>query len=187
MLKQIPGFEHYSVSDDGLVLNTATGAVKKPTVNKVNGYLYVDLYQDGKRTKRPVHRLVAEAFVPNPEGKPTVDHADGNRTNNSTANLRWASYGEQNSRFGVRGVRSNAVIAIHYEEKRKKRGGGHEEWLGVDSVQRFDSITDAAAAFGVSLGNISLMLKNGTIGRRGKMRGYKFEYANGKRATHRNV
>jgi predicted DNA-binding WGR domain protein len=51
----------------------------------------------------------------------------------------------------------------------------------------FGSITDAARYFDVSLGNISLMLKHGEIGRRGKMRGYRFEYQNGSRAERKNV
>ncbi len=187
MLKPIPGYENYSVSEEGVIVNTSTGSVKKPTLNKANGYLYVDLYRGNKRSKRPVHRLVAESFVPNPEGKPTVDHADGNRQNNKASNLRWATFSEQNSRFETTGVRSDPVVVLHYTEKRKKRGGGHEEWLDVDSVMRFDNITKAAEHFGCTLGNISMMLKEGTIGRRGKMRGFKFEYADGERKYHRNV
>lgn len=187
MLKPIPGYGSYSVSDDGIVVNATTGTVKRPTLNKSNGYLYVDLYREGKRAKRPVHRLVAEAFVPNPEGKPTVDHADGDRTNNSADNLRWATFSEQNSRFATGGVRSEAVIALHYGEKRRKRGGGHEEWLGVDRVLSFSSISEAAIHFGCSAGNISLMLKAGTIGRRGRTRGFRFEYTSGERKRHRDV
>lgn len=187
MLKPIPGYENYSVSEEGVVVNTSTGAVKKPTLNKANGYLYIDLYRDGKRTKRPIHRLVAELFVPNLDGKPTVDHVDGNRRNNRASNLRWATFSEQNSRFETAGVRSDPVLVLRYGEKRKKRGGGHEEWLDVHSVMRFDSITRAAQYFGCTPGNISMMLKAGTIGKRGKMRGLKFEYANGKRKYHRNV
>lgn len=187
MLKPIPGYENYSASDEGVVVNTSTGAVKKPTLNKANGYLYVDLYRDNKRAKRPVHRLVAELFVPNEDGKPTVDHADGNRQNNKASNLRWATFSEQNSRFETSGVRSDPVLVLHYGEKRKKRGGGHEAWLDVDSVMRFDSIAKTAQHFECTTANISLMLKSGEIGRRGKMRGFKFEYADGKRKCHRNV
>lgn len=185
--RKIRGFENYSVSDSGLVRNDSTGIAKTPTLNKRNGYYYVDLYQGNKRAKRPIHRLVAEAFLPNPEHKRTVDHIDGVRTNNDASNLRWATFSENNSRFETVGTRSERIAVFHYVEERKKRGGGHLRWVSVDNVLNFDSITDAARHFGVSLGNISLMLKHGEIGRRGKMRGYRFEYLDGRRAEHRNV
>lgn len=120
--------------------------------------------------------MLAEAFIPNPTNKPTVDHKDGNRANNALNNLRWATYSEQNSRFETVGVRSQKVKVTHYDEKRKKRGGGHLEWLEIDNELIFDRISDVATYFNVSVGNISLMLKSGVIGKRGKMRGYKFEY-----------
>lgn len=174
----------YSIDEHGTVRNDETGKTKKPYCNKRNGYLYVDLWENNRSIKRPIHRLIAEAFIPNPDNKPTVDHIDGNRQNNSLKNLRWASYSEQNSRFETVGVRSQKIKATHYKEKRKPRSGGHEEWLDADVILFFDRITDAADHFGVSIANISTMLKQGTVGRRGKMRGYLFEYVDGNRITH---
>lgn len=174
---------NYSINEQGEVRNDATGRIKTPYVNVANGYLTVDLYQNNKSTKVTVHRLLAEAFIPNPENKPTIDHKDGNRQNNSLSNLRWATYSENNSRFDSVGVRSEKITVTHYKELRKKRGGGHEAWLDVDEVRYFESITQVAEAFDVTVGNISLMLEKGTIGQRGKMRGYKFEYTDGKRTT----
>lgn len=54
-----------------------------------NGYLQVGLNQNGKLQKASVHRLVAEAFIPNPDGKPNVGHIDGNKQNNAVENLEW--------------------------------------------------------------------------------------------------
>lgn len=181
--KKIKRNENYSINELGEVRNDLTGKIKKPTINKSNGYLCVDLYMNNKRTKECIHRLVAEAFIPNIENKLTVDHIDGDRTNNSIENLRWATYSENNSRFNTKGVRSQKVKVTHYMEKRKKRGGGHEQWLDIDNVMYFDRISDVAEYFNLTISNISLLLKEGNIGRRGKTRGYKFEYLDSKRAT----
>ena len=175
--KKIKHNENYSISENGKVRNDNTKKLKRPYINKQNGYMYVDLWENNKSTKCPIHRLLAETFIPNPESKPCVDHKDGNSQNNSLSNLRWASYSENNSRFGTIGVRSEAIIVKRYDEKRKKRGGGHIAWGKVISEERYDRIKDAADKFNVTIGNISNMLKSGEIGRRGKMRGFKFEYA----------
>lgn len=178
MWNKVSRNDNYSINDKGQVRNDNTGLIKTPTLNKRNGYLVVDLYNNNQREKVPIHRLVAEAFISNPENKLTVDHADGNRENNSIENLRWATYSEQNSRFGTNGVRSDQVIVKRYAEKRKKRGGGHESWLGIIETFYFDSIKETAEYFGYHHGNISQMLKKGTIGKRGRTRGYQFSYKN---------
>lgn len=168
--------EYYSINRSGQVRNDKIGAIKTAYVNPANGYLTVDLYRDNKAEKVTVHRLLAESFIPNPEDKPCVDHKDGNRLNNSLSNLRWATYSENNSRFNTDGVRSERIRVTHYKEMRKKRGGGHMAWIEIDRVEYFNKIKDCADRFGCTQGNLSLMLKSGTIGRRGKMRGYLFEY-----------
>ena len=60
---------------------------------------YLRIRYNGKRYC--IHRLVAETFITNPEGKPTVDHIDMNNLNNDVSNLRWATYSEQNRNRGV--------------------------------------------------------------------------------------
>ena len=181
--KKIKHNQNYSINEHGQIRNDTTGKTKTPFVDKANGYLTVDLWQDNKVKKYTIHRLLAELFIPNPDNKPTVDHKDGNRQNNSLDNLRWADYSEQNSRFDTVGVRSQKIKVSHYEEIRKKRGGGHEAWGRVDRTMYFDRISDTAEYFGVTISNISLMLQKGSIGMRGKMRGYKFEYLTGHRIT----
>ncbi len=174
--KKIDRNPNYSVNEKGEVRNDFTKRIKRPFMNKGNGYLIVDLYKNNKSQKVPIHRLVAEAFIPNPTNKATVDHIDGNRQNNAVSNLRWATYSENNSRFKTVGVRSEAIIVKKYAEKRKKRGGGHEAWLDILEEREFSSITMAASFFDCTISNISLMLEKGTIGKRGKMRGYQFLY-----------
>jgi len=167
---------NYSINEDGEVRNDITGRIKKPFANKRNGYLSVDLYKDNKSKKVSIHRLVAEAFIPNIENKATVDHIDGNRKNNSVNNLRWATYSENNSRFGTIGVRSEPIVVKHYAEERKKRGGGHLAWLDVIETLEFESISETAKYFNCTTSNISQMLLLGTIGKRGRTRGYQLLY-----------
>ena len=61
-----------------------------PTPDK-NGYMRLSLYQNNKRMNCSVHRLMAIAFIPNPENLPQIDHIDQNKTNNDLSNLRWAT------------------------------------------------------------------------------------------------
>lgn len=159
--KTIKQNKNYSINENGVVKNNATGIIKKPYKNVKNGYLYVDLWNNNKAKKHAIHRLIAEHFIPNPLNKPTVDHIDGNRTNNAISNLRWATYSEQNSRFNTHGVRSQKVIVTKSES---------------DLKMVFESITDVANYFGVCLSSISQMIKKGTYGKRGKTRNYMFQY-----------
>ena len=182
MWKKIDRNNNYSINVNGEVRNDITKHIKKPFINKKNNYLTVDLYKNNKSEKVPIHRLIAEAFIPNPENKPTVDHIDGNRQNNAIDNLRWATYSEQNSRFETAGVRSEAIIVKHFAEERKKRGGGHLAWLDVIETLEFESISETAEYFGCTISNISLMLEKGTIGQRGITRGYQFSYKSGERS-----
>lgn len=175
---------NYSIDELGRVRNDQTGHIKEPFKNKRNGYWIVDLYKNNRSEKVPVHRLLCEAFLPNPENKPTVDHINGDRENNSLENLRWATYSEQNSRFETIGVRSEKIVVTRFEEFRKKRGGGHVQWGDAIEKLYFDSITHCADYFCCSISNISLRLKSGQIGRRGKTRGCLIEYVQGKRAVH---
>lgn len=186
MWKKIDRNKNYSINENGEVRNDKTNHIKTPFVNRKSGYLIVDLYEGNKSKKVPIHRLVAEAFIPNPDRKATVDHIDGNRKNNSISNLRWATYSENNSRFETIGVRSEKIAVTKYAEERKRRGGGHLKWLDPVETIEFNSISEAAGYFGCTISNISSMLEKATIGKRGKMRGYQFSYKSGKRSKCKN-
>lgn len=88
---KIKDFEDYSITQTGEVINTRTGKAKALDFNKKIGYFQVDLYKNNKRTKHYIHRLVAQAYIPNPLGLPEVNHKDSDRTNNHVSNLEWVS------------------------------------------------------------------------------------------------
>ena len=75
-LKEIGGFPGYCVDNTGNVFSVKTDVMLKPW--KINGYNAVGLYRSGKRYVFLVHRLVAAAFIPNPDNKQQVDHINGN-------------------------------------------------------------------------------------------------------------
>lgn len=82
----------YSVSRDGRVKNSR-GHEKALQLDH-KGYYKVDLYNNGDCSTKRVHRLVAEAFIPNPDNKPDINHIDGNKRNNSADNLEWVTKSE---------------------------------------------------------------------------------------------
>ena len=91
--KKIDGY-NYSVSSFGRIRNDKTNIILKP--QKTNtGYYQVNLYKNRKGKTHSIHRLVAIAFLPNPDNKAMVDHIDEIKTNNDIKNLRFAT-GSQN-------------------------------------------------------------------------------------------
>lgn len=91
--KRIEGFENYEVSDTGLVWSHLSNTLIKGQLT--HGYRCLNLRSsDGKYVRRPVHRLVAQAFIPNPLNKPSVNHKDLNPQNNNVSNLEWMTQKE---------------------------------------------------------------------------------------------
>lgn len=86
--------EQYMISDVGRVKNKTTGHILKVKYDRW-GYLYYTLYLKRKNQTIKAHRLVALAFLSNPENKPTIDHINGIKDDNRVENLRWATYKEQ--------------------------------------------------------------------------------------------
>lgn len=95
-LLQIEEYPDYYVSDEGNIYSCFNNKMRllKPKITKI-GYLQVCLYNQMKKRKYvSVHRLVAKAFIPNPENNPQVNHRDGNKQNNAIANLEWVTSSE---------------------------------------------------------------------------------------------
>lgn len=102
----IEGFDRYECSSLGRIRSLVTGKILRLTPKKDNGYVPVGLWSDeGGRTMR-VHSLIARAFIPNPEGKPQVNHKDGDRANNAADNLEWVTAKENRQHAKARGTSS---------------------------------------------------------------------------------
>lgn len=94
--KTISGFNDYEISSDGRVKSHKYGrpVILKPRIT-YDGYVWYNLCLNGRQYTKRANRLVAEAFIPNPDSKPTVNHKDGNKLNNTVDNLEWATREEQ--------------------------------------------------------------------------------------------
>lgn len=84
-------YKNYFITKDSKVYNKHN-KIMSPADNG-KGYLILNLRVDGGNKCKAIHRLVAEAFIPNPLNLPEVNHIDGNRQNNSVENLEWITHG----------------------------------------------------------------------------------------------
>ena len=116
--KSVDGFANYEISNCGRVRNATTERILKHTDNG-QGYLRVGLCKDSKQNFRSIHKLVAEAFVDNPEGKHCVDHIDSNRKNNNWENLRPATHTENNRNRSKRANASSIYYGVSWVKKRR--------------------------------------------------------------------
>lgn len=166
--RDIAGYNNYpvyQVSTLGRVISfTRKGSrILKPF--QKHGYLYVALTRNGKRNDFRVHRLVAEAFIPNPDNLPEVNHKDEDKTNNRVDNLEWITP-KENANYGNR----NRAIS----QKVKKAVARVDPHTGKD-LEVYDSVTEAASYIGgASKAHISDCCK----GKRKTSGGYKWRYLN---------
>ena len=110
--RPIADYDNYQVSTLGRVFNKKFQRIIKPFNHKC-GYDLVDLNKNGKGKTYTVHRLVMNAFIPNVDCKPHIDHIDWNKKNNRLSNLRWATHSENI-------CNTNRVILARMREGRKR-------------------------------------------------------------------
>ena len=108
IFKDIKGYENYQVSNLGNVKSLGNDKTRKEKIlkpNKLkNNYLQVVLCKEGKRKYHLIHRLVAEAFIPNHNNLPQLNHLDEDKTNNTISNLEWCT-AKYNNNYGTRNKR----------------------------------------------------------------------------------
>lgn len=106
---QFIGQPSYAVSREGKVYSLKSSRFLK-SFSDTSGYQYIECYEHGKKHKFAVHRLVALAFLDNPENKKEVNHKDGNKSNNHLSNLEWVTPSENCIHAERTGLRNNAKL-----------------------------------------------------------------------------
>lgn len=92
--KKITGFDDYYITNVGTVYSWFDRIRKLTPHQNKDGYLTVGLYKDKKRKQCRIHRLVADAFIANPDGKAEANHKNGDKTDNRVENLEWVTRSE---------------------------------------------------------------------------------------------
>ena len=143
--------------------------ILKPRKNKY-GYLVVCLCNNGNRKEFFVHRLVALAFIPNPDNKPHIDHIDTNPLNNVYTNLHWVTPKENNNNELTKQHVSEAMKGKKISEETKEKRRKKIYCVELDKV--FNSIKEASEELGIFATTISAVCK----GKRKTVGGYHFMY-----------
>ena len=134
--RDVLGFEElYQVSDLGKVRTIKKGEAEMSQQENRNGYLTVHLRNKGVERRAMVHRLVAEAFIPNPDELRDVNHKNGNKADNRVENLEWVSHSD-NMTHSFRELGKNVRHIVQ---------------IGLDGtfIERWNSIAEAAEATGI--------------------------------------
>lgn len=139
---KIEGFENYEVSNLGKVRNIKSGRILKPYLNQ-SGYLRHHLYGHDKQKELFLHRIIAIAFIDNPEEKPCVNHIDENKLNNDLSNLEWCTVRENI----IHGTRTKRVAEKHFKKVIQLD-------LNDNVLNEFESMTQAGQETGIDESSI---------------------------------
>jgi hypothetical protein len=144
-------YKNYEVSNTGKVRNKKTKHVLKPVITR-KGYLKAQVKENTKHVGRFIHRLVAIAFIPNPDNLPQVDHLDNNKDNNNANNLEWVTNKENHRRKVFDGLN-----VIPENAGRPKQPIVQMD-LDGNYIAVYDSIAEAVKVTGIPQPKISCVL-----------------------------
>jgi hypothetical protein len=152
--KKISGYERYLVSENGDVFSTITNKFLKKNKTGI-GYESVALHENSKQKTFRIHRLVAKAFILNPDNKPQINHIDGNKSNNHISNLEWCTAKENIVHAFKTGLNKKTDKAkLMTSENNKLRIGGKNpgavKVFNVKTKEVFDTILMAAEHIGMN-------------------------------------
>lgn len=166
-IKDIQDWEDYTIDSKGNVFSKRKNKYLKPTVNKY-GYCKVTLQKNKYKKIFSVHRLVAQAFIPNPQNKPQVNHIDSNRQNNNINNLEWVTSKEntqhtvKTNRFenmakvNSKKMKENKIYLLGYEkanESTKKKVNQYDK--NNNFINQYNSISEASRKTNITITSIS--------------------------------
>lgn len=184
--KDVVGFNgDYKVSNTGKILTVAYGPktcsvrhCKKSEIMKTSisrtGYERVHLFKQGKDLTRYVHRLVAEAFISNPDNLPQVNHKDGNKLNNCVDNLEWVTASQNQCHAIDLGLRASSPNLGKFGDKNPLSKSFSQYDLNGNFIKQWKGISETAKTLGFSFSELSRCLN----GRRKTCRGYIWKFDN---------
>lgn len=150
----------YKINENGVIFSCVKNKIKAQQLNQ-KGYYMVNLYKDNSHKNMLIHRLVAQAFIPNPENKPCINHINGIKTDNRVENLEWCTYSE-NNRHSIR-VLGNKKPPQNFLNKFGKDNIHSKIVLQIknrDIVNIFYGISEASRITGIRRNNISNAVNN---------------------------
>lgn len=164
--KDIEGYPNYMVSNLGRVKSLKFGKEKILKSRKNNdGYLYINLCKEGKKKTHTIHRLVAQAFLPNPNNLPEVNHKDEDKTNNRIENIEYCDR-KYNINYGNRNEKMAKSLSKPILQFTKE----------MELVRKWESATDASRVLGINQGDICSCLKGKLKSVGGFIWGYEKDY-----------
>lgn len=163
--KDVKGYENlYQISNTGKIKSLeryknnhskkqlVKEKIRKQIVSKT-GYYTCMLNKNGKNKLFKVHRLIAEAFIPNPNNYPIINHKDGNKLNNDISNLEWCNYshnGKEAYRLGL--IKNNTYGIKKYNNSLKIKVNQYD--LNGKFIKQWESISDIQKELNYATTNI---------------------------------
>lgn len=175
--KDVDGYPGYQVSNYGRVksylrLGNDKNRFRIIKFVSCRGYWRFTITKDKKHQSKMVHRLVAEAFIPNPYNKPQINHKDGIKTNNHVSNLEWVTISENSIHAYKMGLNKIPIIYGNFGALNNFAKEVYQFSLDGQFIKKHDTVRNAQIETGAFPSNIAKCAK----GERKYSAGYKWSY-----------